>query len=164
MNLLIVLAAIFERKIVRKKEIIPENIITARIISKLLKERFSRILLTATAVPVLVTFKENIATKPKPATIVLIEPSKIKNCLLFVSPVTSEPMTAACEEPKAGRKEHRGADNIEEKLARKISFLLVLFLSSLLFFVQEVLFSSLCLLLMRMLRINQLITGEESLL
>ena len=44
-----------------------------------------------------------------------IVPRRIRNFFLFVSPVISEPITAACPVPKAGRKAHRGADKIEAR-------------------------------------------------
>lgn len=46
--------------------------------------------------------------KDKPATIVFIAPSKIRNSFLLRSPVTSLPMTAACPDPRPGRKETKG--------------------------------------------------------
>ena len=48
-----------------------------------------------------------------PATIVFIDPIKIKNWFLSFSSIRSRPITAAWLAPKDGRKVHKGADNIE---------------------------------------------------
>lgn len=78
--------------------------------------------------PVLVTPMLYRAIKDKPATIVFMLPNKIKNCFLSFSPVMSEPITAACPEPSAGRKEHKGADKTAAIPELANSFLLTLIL------------------------------------
>ena len=64
----------------------------------------------AAAVPVLVFWIEKIVMKERAITIVLIEPTWNRNCFLLVSWFEiSDERTAACPEPKPGRKEARGA-------------------------------------------------------
>ena len=85
----------FEIYIVRKKEIMPEIKIVIKIIFKCVNERFFIISFMAIDVPVLVFPMLYNVIKDNPATIVFIEPSRIRNCFLFFSCVMSEPITAA---------------------------------------------------------------------
>lgn len=55
----------------------------------------------------------------------LIEPRRIRNCLLFVSPVSVEPITAACDEPREGRIVQSGAENMAASEEFAISFLFI---------------------------------------
>ena len=58
-------------------------------------------------------------------TIVLMLPKRIKNSFLFKSPVTSLPITAACPEPKPGRKLHKGEAIIDAKMLFTMLFFLI---------------------------------------
>ena len=79
--------------------------------------------------PVLVAEIDNKVMNASPATIVLIEPNKIKNCFWSLSSVISKPITAACDAPKLGRKVQRGADKIAAKeiLAKDFLFGIICF-------------------------------------
>ena len=55
-------------------------------------------------------------------TIVLIEPSRVRNCSRFSLPVISEPMIAAWDEPSPGKKEQIGEINIVDRVGFISSF------------------------------------------
>ena len=74
----------------------------------------------ATAAPVRVFCKEKRATKDKAIMTVFMEPTKNKNCL-GVWGIISEPITAACPEPRPGRTE-RGAEIEAAAIDLTISF------------------------------------------
>jgi len=100
-----------------KPEIIIVPIITIRFVS-VISGKISEI---ATAAPVLVLPMTNKVMNDKPITIVFIPPKRTKNPFLLWL-INSEPITAACPAPIPGRKEHRGAEIIEPRVAFANSF------------------------------------------
>jgi len=66
-------------------------------------------------------------------TIVLIEPSRVRNCSRFSLPVISEPMIAAWDEPSPGKKEQIGETRIVAMVGLMSSFLLMFSFSILCF-------------------------------
>ncbi len=78
----------------------------------------------ANAAPVRDFWIRNSVTKEIDMTIVLIEPSRIRNCSRFSLPVISEPMIAAWDEPSPGKNEQIGETMIVARVGLMSSFLL----------------------------------------
>ncbi len=110
-------AKIFEIFIPRKNASVPEMKIVEIIIVNWREEIVFRICKTADAAPVLILWIEKIVMKERPMTIVFIIPTKKRNCWGEEDSSvleSSEEMTAACPEPKPGKKEAKGAVSAAE--------------------------------------------------
>lgn len=111
---------IFERKSVSGIARRDVRKIVAKIKRRFWAVRFV-IWLIANAAPVRDFWKRKSVRKETAITSVLIEPIRIRNCLLESLPVISEPMIAAWDEPKPGRSEQIGEVRIVARVGLKSS-------------------------------------------
>ena len=94
----------------------PDTIIVPIMIDRSIRVISFSISFIATAAPVLVLPITKKVMKLNPITIVFIPPRRTRNPFFDCSK-NSEPITAACPAPIPGRKEHKGAEIIEPRVA-----------------------------------------------